>query len=77
MIRLQIVHAPTFFRGHRAGLALTLILLLLALIFIFISLQWNADRTAALLFIPYAVWVALASTLNAMLLRLNVIGPRG
>jgi benzodiazapine receptor len=69
--------SPTFFRMHRAGLALGLIVILLALIFLFIALQWNVDRTAALLFIPHAVWVAFASTLNAMLLRLNRIELRG
>jgi tryptophan-rich sensory protein len=63
--------SPLFFRAHRAGLALALILVLLALIAVFIALQWNADRLAALLFIPYAAWVAFASTLNAALLRLN------
>ncbi len=69
--------SPTFFRAHRVGLALALIMILLALIFAFIGLQWNADRTAALLFVPYAIWVAFASTLNLMLLRLNGVELRG
>lgn len=68
--------SPVFFRMHRARLALALIVILLALIFVFIALQWHADRTAALLFIPYAGWVAFASMLNAMLLRLNGIELR-
>ncbi len=68
--------SPTFFRAHRGGLALALILILLALILAFIGLQWNVDRSAALLFIPYAAWVAYASTLNAMLLRLNGLDLR-
>ncbi len=58
------------------GGALTLILVLLALILVFIGLQWSVDRSAALLFIPYAAWVVYASTLNAMLLRLNGIELR-
>jgi benzodiazapine receptor len=69
--------SPAFFRMHRGGLALALIVVLLALIFVFIALQWNTDRTAAVLFIPYAAWVAFASALNAMLLRLNGIELRG
>jgi tryptophan-rich sensory protein len=44
---------------------------------VFIRLQWNADRLSALLFIPYAVWVAFASTLNAGLLLLNGNERRG
>ncbi len=54
-----------------------LILALLALILIFIGLQWSADRTAALLFLPYAVWVAFASVLNAAVLKLNPAALRG
>jgi tryptophan-rich sensory protein len=69
--------SPTFFRAHRGDVALGLIVALLVLILTFIALQWNADRTAALLFVPYAAWVAFASTLNAALLRLNRQALRG
>lgn len=69
--------SPTFFRAHRGALALALIVILLVLILAFIGLQWNADRPAALLFVPYAAWVVFASTLNAMLLRLNATELRG
>jgi benzodiazapine receptor len=69
--------SPTFFRAHRGDVALALILALLALILAFIGLQWEADRTAALLFVPYAAWVAFASALNAALLRLNGAAVRG
>ena len=63
--------SPTFFRAHRGDFALALIVALLVLILAFIGLQWNADRVAALLFVPYAAWVAYATALNAALLRLN------
>ena len=69
--------SPTFFRAHRGDVALALILALFALILAFIGLQWEADRTAALLFVPYAAWVAFASALNAALLRLNGVAVRG
>jgi len=69
--------SPTFFRAHRGDAALAVIVALLALILVFIGLQWNADRTAALLFVPYAAWVAYASLLNATLLRLNPDALRG
>ncbi|SRR4051794_18100807 len=69
--------SPTFFRAHRGDVALALILALLALILAFIGLQWTADRSAALLFVPYAAWVAFATALNAALLRLNGAAVRG
>jgi tryptophan-rich sensory protein len=33
-------------------------------------MQWREDRIAALLFVPYACWVAFASVLN---LSINVL----
>jgi tryptophan-rich sensory protein len=54
-----------------------LILVLLALILVFIGLQWSVDRTAALLFVPYAAWVAFAGILNAAVLNLNPSELRG
>ena len=32
---------------------------------------WRLDRMAAWLFLPFAVWVAFASLLNASILALN------
>ena len=37
----------------------------------FIALRWRADRLAALLFMPYAAWVAFATVLNWSIYRLN------
>ncbi len=54
-----------------AGLALVIILALLAVIVIFVLRAWIRVRAAALLFLPYAAWVAFASVLNASLLILN------
>jgi translocator protein len=69
--------SPTFFRAHRGDLALVLIVALFALILIFIGLQWEADRIAALLFVPYAAWIGFASLLNAAVLNLNWAALRG
>ncbi len=74
---LNFAWSPTFFRAHRGDLALALILALLALILIFIGLQWSVNRAAALLFVPYAVWVAYASALNAAVLNINSAELRG
>jgi len=32
---------------------------------------WRADRTAAVLLVPYAAWTAFATALNAQIVRLN------
>lgn len=37
----------------------------------FIVLAWPVDRTAALLFIPYIVWVSYAGALNFVIWRWN------
>jgi translocator protein len=42
-----------------------------ATIIAFIVTRWNFDRVSALLFVPYAAWVAFASLLNASIVVLN------
>jgi tryptophan-rich sensory protein len=37
----------------------------------FIVVSWKQDRVSALLFVPYAAWVAFASTLNLSIAILN------
>jgi translocator protein len=76
-LAINFAWSPTFFRAHRGDAALVLIVALLALILLFIGLQWSGDRPAALLFVPYAVWVAFASVLNAAVLHLNSAELRG
>lgn len=71
VVRPDFLWSPIFFRAHDIGLALTIILALLAAILLFIMLSWRRDRLAALLFVPYAAWVAFASILNAAIWRLN------
>ncbi len=68
---LNFLWSPVFFGAHRIGLALVVILLLLATILAFIARTWPRDRAAAGLFVPYALWVAFASTLNAAIFALN------
>lgn len=60
-----------FFGLHRISLALVDIVLLLALILAFIVLAWPRRRAAAVLFMPYALWVGFATALNAQIVRLN------
>jgi tryptophan-rich sensory protein len=68
---LNFLWTPVFFRAHLIGLALADIALLLAVIIGFIVTAWRIDRTAALLFVPYAAWVAFAAILTASILALN------
>lgn len=68
---LNFLWSPVFFGMHRIGEALLVITAMLAAIVAFIGLQWRADRASALLFVPYAAWVAFASLLNWSIYRLN------
>lgn len=68
---LNFLWTPIFFTAHRIDLALLVIVLLLASILVFIVRSAGRDRVAALLFVPYAAWVAFATILNVALLRLN------
>ena len=68
---LNFLWTPIYFGMHQIGFALVVILLLLASIIAFIVAAWRPDRVSALIFLPYAVWVAFASVLNASILMLN------
>ncbi|MSP37185.1 MAG: tryptophan-rich sensory protein [Deltaproteobacteria bacterium] len=60
-----------FFGLHRPDLALIDIIALLAAICCFIATAHKASQTAAWLFLPYALWVAIAAALNLAIWRLN------
>jgi len=68
---LNFVWSPVFFSAHAIGAALAIIGALLVAIVSFIVSQWRNDRIAALLFLPYAAWVAFAASLNANIWLLN------
>jgi translocator protein len=68
---LNFLWTPVFFAAHQIALALIVILLLLAAILAFIATAWRQDRVGALLFVPYAAWVAFASVLNGAIWALN------
>jgi tryptophan-rich sensory protein len=68
---LNFLWSPIFFAVHQVGFALVIIVLLLAAIIAFIATAWRLDRVAAWLFVPYAVWIAFASFLNASIFALN------
>jgi tryptophan-rich sensory protein len=63
--------SPVFFTAQRIDLALIVAVLMLLAILAVIALAWNRDRVSALLFLPYAAWVAFATLLNAFLWQMN------
>jgi len=63
--------SPTWFKLHLLWPAFVLIVAILALIIAFIVKTWKVDRVSAWLFVPYALWVAFASTLNLAIAILN------
>lgn len=68
---LNFLWSPVFFTLRSPGAALLVISLLLMSILVFLRLTWERDRIAALLFMPYAAWVAFAAVLNASIWWLN------
>lgn len=68
---LNFAWTPVFFGAQQTGLALLVIIALLAAIFVFIARAWSRDRVSALLFLPYAAWVAFATLLNGSIWLLN------
>ncbi|MEW9807697.1 TspO/MBR family protein [Mesorhizobium sp. ZMM04-5] len=70
-LALNFLWSPVFFSLQQVGLALVVIVALLATILAFIAAAWSVDRAAALLFVPYALWVSFATLLNAAILTLN------
>lgn len=63
--------SPTWFSLHLLWPAFAIIITILALIVAFIVMNWKTDRLSAVLFLPYAAWVAFASTLNLSIALLN------
>ena len=60
-----------FFNGKVYGFALLWLILLWVLVFAMIRSFWKTDRLAALLQIPYLLWLTFAAYLNAGVWLLN------
>ncbi len=70
-VAVNFAWSPSFFGAQRIGLGLAVVATLLVLILLFIVATWRTQRTATLLFLPYAAWVAYATALNHSIWRLN------
>ena len=60
-----------FFAWHRGALAAVEVLVLLALIAATLAAFWGSSRLAALLLVPYLLWVSFASALTWAIWRSN------
>lgn len=70
-LALNFLWSPVFFSAHQIEIALAIIVLMLMAILGFIGTSWRKDRISALLFLPYALWVAFAAILNGSIAALN------
>ena len=62
---------PIFFGLHLIGVALIEIIMMWAAILLTINFFWKISKPAALLLLPYILWVSFAIVLNASLFLLN------
>lgn len=68
---LNFLWSVLFFGFHALGFASAEILILLAFIIGTIVVFWHSSKTAALLLVPYALWVSFASALTIAIWQLN------
>ncbi len=68
---LNALWTPLFFGRHQLGLAFAEILVLWLALVTTLGLFWRIRKVAAVLLIPYLVWVSIAATLNLAIWRLN------
>lgn len=72
---LNILWSLLFFRLHRPDWALVEVLVLWVSVAALIIVTWRRSMTAAVLLIPYLLWVTFAGYLNMAIVNLN--GPFG
>lgn len=70
-LALNAAWTPLFFRARRPRAALAEIACLDIANVLLIRQTWRADRTAAIVLLPYVGWTAFATALNAEIVRLN------
>lgn len=68
---LNFAWTPVFFGAHEMAAGLAVITALFFTILAFIARAWSGDKLSALMFVPYALWVAVATALNGALILLN------
>ncbi|MEM8810968.1 MAG: TspO/MBR family protein [Pseudomonadota bacterium] len=68
---LNAVWSGLFFGMRRMDLAFAEVCTLMASVLAFIVAAWPVSPLAALLFVPYALWVGIAAALNLSVWRMN------
>ena len=68
---LNILWSLLFFRMQRPDLAFIEVALLWASIVLLIVFCWRRSRVAAVLLLPYLVWVSIAAALNYAVVMMN------
>ena len=70
-LTLNVLWSAVFFGLHQPDFALAVIVALLAAVVATIVAFWPFSRTAAILLMPYALWICFASALNGAVSILN------
>ncbi len=68
---LNFIWTPVFFGLHMTLLGLVIVSTMAVTLALFIKLNWSRDRVSAVLFLPYLLWVCIATALNAGIVILN------
>ena len=68
---LNVMWNPVFFNFHNAALGMVMIVLLTVLVWWFMIHYFSALRLSSLLILPYAIWLVIASSLNAYVWVMN------
>lgn len=70
---LNALWSPVFFAWHYVWPALAIITGMIILVVLTIKAAWPIQRWAAVLLLPYLLWISYASTLNA---GIGIMNPR-
>jgi tryptophan-rich sensory protein len=68
---LNVLWNPVFFRWQEMGIALAMIALLFVLTAVMLIVGWRNVGIWSLLMLPYALWLGIATSLNAYALLKN------
>lgn len=71
-LALNLAWSPVFFGAHQIRTALIVIFVLTGTLVLTILFFWRVRRIAALLLLPYLLWLLFATELNLTILRLNL-----
>lgn len=68
---LNFAWSPLFFKYHCINESLFLLLFIWMLVFIMIDIFYSIDKIAALLLVPYLIWLSFAFYLNYYIVKNN------